>query len=109
MAQAVAILAIALPALAVVLWPLLRRGADAAPVPGDVPAADRLELAEERDTIYRALRELSFDHEAGLIEDDDYGELRARYEGRAAEVLRALDALGPVAPPPAPRAAHRAA
>jgi len=94
-AQAVAVVAIALPALALVLWPLLRRGAlDRRVAPG--PDADRrLELSDERATIYRALRELHFDHEAGHLSDDDYRDLRARYETRAAEVIRALDALGP--------------
>lgn len=102
MAQVVAVLAIALPALALVLWPLVRpRAGTAAAAGGDAGADPRLELAEERDTIYRALKELAFDHETGLIEDDDYQELRARYEGRAAEVLRALDALGPLLPAPA--------
>ena len=107
MTQAIAILALAVPALIVVLWPLLRRAeAPAATSAGAAAADHRLELTEERDTIYRALRELAFDHESGLIEDDDYGELRARYEGRAAEVLRALDALAPVAAePPASAAA----
>ena len=109
MTQAIAILAIALPALIVVLWPLLRRAEGPATEPGSAFGADpRLELVEERDAIYRALRELAFDHESGLIEDDDYRELRARYEGRAAEVLRALDALAPVAAEPqAPAAAPR--
>ncbi len=103
MTQAVAILALALPALIVVLWPLLRRAGDPAADGTDAPGADgSLELVEERDAIYRALRELAFDHESGLIEDDDYRELRARYEGRAAEVLRALDAMVP-AEPAAPR------
>ena len=111
MTQAVAILALALPALIAVLWPLLRRGRDpVAEGPGASAADRRLELVEERDAIYRALRELAFDHESGLIEDDDYRELRARYEGRAAEVLGALDALGPVAvEPPADAAAPRPA
>ena len=105
MTQAVAIVALALPALIMVLWPLLRRAGDPAADRTDAPGADgRLELVEERDTIYRAIRELTFDHESGLIEDDDYRELRARYEGRAAEVLRALDALVPVAAEPAARA-----
>jgi len=118
MTQAVAILALAVPALIAVLWPLLRRAGDPVAEGPGAPAADRrLELVEERDTIYRALRELAFDHESGLIEDDDYRELRARYEGRAAEVLHALDALAPVAaepladaaaphPAPAPAAAR---
>jgi tetratricopeptide (TPR) repeat protein len=107
-AQVLAIVAIALPALALVLWPLRRRRAPAA-AGDDAPARDerRLELTEEKASIYRALKELAFDHEAGHLSDDDHAELRARYEGRAAEILRALDALGsaPDAPSRGPSAA----
>jgi len=90
---------VAVPALALVLWPLWRhRGEPPAPR----PAADRrLELAEERTAAYRALRELEFDREAGHLSEDDYRELSLRYESRAAEILAALDALGPE-PAPAP-------
>jgi tetratricopeptide (TPR) repeat protein len=102
-AQVVAILVLALPFAAIVLWPLLRGPASAgAPAP-HAGAERRLELVEERDTVYRALRELDFDHEAGHLADDDYRALRDTYEGRAAGALRALDALGP---PPAPAAAR---
>ena len=62
---------------------------------GIAPGDAALELGEEKTSVYRALRELAFDHEAGHLSDDDYEALRARYEGRAAEILGALDALGP--------------
>lgn len=104
-AQWITIAAIALPALAIVLWPLLRRGAGRA---ASEPAAGpdrRLELAEEKAATYRALKELTFDHEAGSLSDDDFQALRDRYEARAAELLTKLDALGGVPLPPAiPRA-----
>ncbi len=108
-AQWIAIAAIALPALAIVLWPLVRSGARMAAAPN--AALDRrLELAEEKAATYRALKELDFDHEAGSLSDDDFQALRDRYEGRAAELITALDALGEPAPrataerlPPAPR------
>ena len=102
--QVLAILTLAAPVALLVLWPLLRsRGADRAP--SAAAGTDRrLELGEERATVYRALRELDFDHQAGHLADDDYAALRATYEARAAEALRALDALG--APPePARRGA----
>jgi tetratricopeptide (TPR) repeat protein len=108
-AQIVAILVLAAPVGALVLWPLLRvRDAAAIPVR---PAGDekRLELGEERTAVYRALRELDFDHEAGHLAEDDYRALRATYEARAAAALRALDALGaPAAPPSPPGASERA-
>src|SRR5262249_57214897 len=58
----------------------------------------RLELMEEKATVYRSLKELAFDHEAGHLSDDDYQELRDRYEARAALLISQLDALGPAAP-----------
>ncbi len=99
--QILPVVIIGLPALALVLWPLLRRRGDAL-AERAAPAPDgRLELVEEKTSVYRALRELAFDHEAGHLSDSDYEDMRVRYEARAAEVLRALDALGPVKAPAA--------
>ncbi|HEY7252390.1 MAG TPA: tetratricopeptide repeat protein [Methylomirabilota bacterium] len=94
--QAVLIVAIALPALALVLWPLLRRPPAEEPrAVADRPDLDRrLELGEEKTTLYRALRELAFDHEAGHLSDLDYQGLRERYETRAAALITEMDALG---------------
>ena len=104
-AQWIAIGAIALPALAVVLWPLLRGRSAGTAGPSAAPPDRRLELAEEKASTYRALKELAFDHESGSLSDDDFQALRDRYEGRAADLLTKLDALGGVpAPPPARRA-----
>jgi tetratricopeptide (TPR) repeat protein len=92
------ILAIGLPALVIVMWPLMRGGG-----PFTMPSRgvdDRLELEEEKASIYQALVELEFDHETGSLSDDDYRSLRDRYEGRAAEVIARLDAMGPVSMPP---------
>jgi tetratricopeptide (TPR) repeat protein len=92
---------IALLAALFVAWPLWRRGEGAAsllPLPPD----PRTQLAEEKEGLYRALRELAFEHEAGQLSDDDYATLRDRYETRAALLLAELDALGPgdADPPP---------
>ena len=99
-AQWIAIAAIALPALAIVLWPLRHGGLGRTAVPSDAPDR-RLELAEEKAATYRALKELGFDHEAGSLSDDDFQGLRDRYERHAAELITALDALGEPAPRPA--------
>lgn len=101
----VAIAGVTLPALAVALWPAFRAARVKAP-PGAATAADEpgLELDEEKAAIYRALKELEFDHEAGHLSDDDYRALRDRYENRAAQILTALDALGPVRAPTVRRA-----
>ena len=105
--QITLIFAFALPALAIVLWPLFRgRGGDL-DAAADRPRDDRrLELEEEKTALYRALRELEFDHEAGHLSDADYEGLRERYETRAAALITELDALGPA---PAPRQTPAAA
>lgn len=84
---AVVALVIGVPAAAFTLWPLLRRGRTFLPVPPD----ERAPLLEQKRQVLRALRELAFEHEAGHVSDDDYAELRARYEGEAALVLTELD------------------
>lgn len=88
------LLVIALPALAFVLWPLLRKGSSP---PGLLPISPdrRDELNEEKTATYRALKELEFDYQAGHLSQDDYAELRSRYEGQAAHILKMLDTLPP--------------
>jgi cytochrome c-type biogenesis protein CcmH/NrfG len=108
----VAAVVISVPALAFALWPL-RRGRPARPfLP--VPPDAREPLLERKRAALRALRELAFEHDAGHVSDDDYAELRARYETEAATVLSELDRLGPGAtertvpePSPAPRPGWR--
>jgi tetratricopeptide (TPR) repeat protein len=96
--QLTLIAAVVLPALAIVLWPLLgHRAATAAAPAGRAPDDRRLELEEEKAALYRALRELDFDHEAGHLSDPDYQGLRERYESRAGALITELDALGSVA------------
>jgi len=95
-AQILAIAALGAPALAVVLWPLLRGTSRRRVASAMDPAGHRrLELTEERNAIYRALRELAFDREADNLSEADYHGLRDAYEAKAADVLAALDALAP--------------
>jgi tetratricopeptide (TPR) repeat protein len=98
-------LVLALPALVVTAWPLLRhRAASADPVADD----ERAGLETEKMTALRAIRELELERVAGHVEEEDYRDLRTRYEASALDALRRLDALGPAAvppravPPPAP-------
>jgi len=95
--QITLIAAIVVPALVIVLWPLLggRPGA-AAPSPGRASDDRRLELEEEKAALYRALRELEFDHDAGHLSDPDFQSLRERYESRAGVLITELDLFGPV-------------
>jgi tetratricopeptide (TPR) repeat protein len=101
----VATLALGLPAFAFALWPLLGARGRSQVFAGSAPDR-RGELEERKGTTLRALRELSFEHETGHIGDDDYADLRARYEGEAAAVLTELDRLGPAAPAPSPSPAR---
>lgn len=101
--QITLIVAFALPALTIALWPLFRGPGGDPDAAAERPRDDRrLELEEEKTALYRALRELEFDHEAGHLSDADYEGLRERYETRAAALITDLDALGPT---PAPREA----
>jgi cytochrome c-type biogenesis protein CcmH/NrfG len=68
----------------VVLYPLTRpplRGA----------GRERHPLEEEREALYRALREIDADLARGELTAEHHAELRARYEARAAAVLARLD------------------
>lgn len=94
--QITLIAAIVAPALAIVLWPLLGGRAATASSPARASDDRRLELEEEKSALYRALRELEFDHHAGHLSDPDFQSLRERYESRAGVLITELDALGPV-------------
>src|SRR5688572_15575861 len=103
-----AALAIGLPALAFVLWPLLRRGhASTSFLP--LPVDAREQLLEGKRAALRTLRELQFEHESGHVSDADYANLRTRYENETAAILTDLDRLGPAAAPVAPAALPAAA
>ncbi|HMH48921.1 MAG TPA: tetratricopeptide repeat protein [Candidatus Acidoferrum sp.] len=100
----VVVLVLGIPALAFAVWPLWsRRGTTIL----RLPPGPRGELLEQKRQAVRSLRELAFEHEAGHISDDDYADLRARYEGETAAVLVELDRLGPAPAEPPPAAARR--
>ena len=60
----------------------------------------RAELEEERQFLLDSLRDLEREHEAGDIAWDDYEVLRDDYTARAAEVLKALEAVETGRPEP---------
>jgi tetratricopeptide (TPR) repeat protein len=93
----IVVLLIGVPALAFVLWPFRSgRGPAILRLPRDA----RQGLVEQKRQAAQSLRELAFEHEAGHISNDDYADLRARYEGEMAAVLAELDHLGPAPAPP---------
>src|SRR5947207_6739535 len=95
----VAAAALAVPLAVFVAWPLVRRGGARVLLP--LPPDPREPLLERKSAALRALRELDFEHESGHVSDDDYADLRARYETETAAVLSELDRLAP-APAPTP-------
>ena len=103
-AQIVAIAVLALPALAFVLWPVWKSGGVRVGGPTD-PDDRQVELTEEKRAIYRALRELEFDHQSGHLSEDDYAALRDRYEARAGQLLKEQDRLEAARPRVEPRRA----
>ena len=80
----------ALLAAAAAVWVLAPLRAAAGPAGGSGSRAgeppERLRAA--RSAVDDALRDLELDHATGKVSEDDYRLLRARYEGRAAEVGR---------------------
>ena len=67
----------------------------------------RAELEEERQFLLDSLRDLEREFEAGDIALDDYEALRDDYTARAAEVLRALEAVDTGEPVPRAPASSR--
>jgi rubrerythrin len=93
------IVVIAVMAIGLVVWvgePLVRRGRmqeAAADAQGD--AIERLTLQKE--TLYTAIRDLDFDHQTGKVDAEDHAELRGQMEAEAADILRQLDLVDPLA------------
>lgn len=63
---------------------------------GVVAAASRRKsrhavLAEQRDAVYAAIRELDFDHRMGKVDDEDYERMRGEYTRQAVDVLKEMD------------------
>ncbi len=57
-------------------------------------ADDKLqELHSRRDTAYSMLKELEFDFQSGILTEEDYKDLEARYKGKAISILREIDSL----------------
>lgn len=50
-------------------------------------------LLSRKDSIYTAIKDLEFDHKTGKLSDEDYEELRTKFEQQAAAVLAEIDAF----------------
>jgi ribosomal protein L32 len=51
------------------------------------------ELAAQKSTLLKTLRDVEFDFETGKISESDHRDLKQRYERQAVEVMRALDEI----------------
>jgi len=51
------------------------------------------ELHSRRDTTYSMLKELEFDFQSGILTEEDYRDLEARYKRKAISILRDTDDL----------------
>ncbi len=51
------------------------------------------ELYSKRDTTYAMLKELEFDFQSGILTEEDYLDLEARYKRKAISILRDADDL----------------
>lgn len=52
------------------------------------------ELLAEKQTVYTAIKELEFDHQAGKLSLEDYEQARHSYDLRAIAILQEIDRLG---------------
>jgi rubrerythrin len=86
MVTAVAGVFLAVLAVLVIVYPLIR------PTRSATAIRTAEGLLARRDRIYGELRELEFDRDVGKLGAEDYEEARDRLETEAARVLRALDA-----------------
>ena len=77
--------------LFVVCLPLVRARSNRI---GPLPDWQRSRLAEQRDRVYAAIRELDFDRAVRKVNEDDYRLQRATLEQSAVDILRELDQLG---------------
>ncbi|MBM3236522.1 hypothetical protein FJZ31_09505 [Candidatus Poribacteria bacterium] len=73
MASAFIFLLLGLSIIAYISYPLLRKSQKRLEYVSD---KSKIELAEERDRVYRGLEDLALEHECGKISDEDYQQLR---------------------------------
>ncbi len=75
---------------AFIIYPLLRQRA---PKVGLTEDEKLRELSSKRDTTYAMLKEMEFDLQSGILTEEDYHDLEARYKRKAISILRGIDDL----------------
>jgi len=71
-----------------IAYPLIKQAARPARMVND---EKQHELYSRRDTTYSMLKELEFDFQSGILTEDDYRDLSARYKNQAISILKRLD------------------
>ena len=84
-------LALAVLTFVFVAYPLFKRRS---PSMDSVEDEKLQELHSKRDTTYSMLKELEFDFQSGILTEEDYRDLEARYKRKAISILRETDDLG---------------
>jgi hypothetical protein len=93
--------ALAAAAVAFVLYPVFVRRENTAP-PSD-RAKEKERLAEKKEQILAAIRDLDFEHAAGKLSPQDYREVREDFLAQAAAVMTEEERLRSSLPPHAPQ------
>ena len=60
------------------------------------------ELIHKKEAVYTSIKDLDFDYKTGKLSEDDYTELKERYELEALHILKDIDDSGkktPLSPP----------
>ena len=83
-------LALAVLTFAVVIYPFFRQRSLSVE---SVEDEKWRELHSKRDTTYAMLKELEFDFQSGILTEEDYRDLEARYKRKAVSILRNVDEM----------------
>ena len=75
---------------AFIIYPLFRQRS---PQEGLAEDEKLQELRSKRDTTYSMLKEMEFDLQSGILTEEDYRDLEARYKRKAISILRGIDDL----------------
>ena len=84
-------LALTVLVFAFITYPLLKQRLSSV---DSVEDEELQELRSKRDTTYSMLKELEFDFQSGILTEEDYRDLEARYKSKAISILKNLDDIG---------------
>jgi hypothetical protein len=59
-------------------------------------------LTHKKELVYTAIKDLEFDYRTGKLSEDDYKDLKEKYETEALHILKEIDESGKTISPPLP-------